>query len=138
MIVSPSGPRQYPDRRLVINNTDHWSNVTNICWSRKDSNKYGRLWDRWYINEVTTRLTVHVIKQDTTPATHWLHVRHVDKAGTHRTGCVFHTVENETTPTSVGSSNNNKNNGYFKCYFSGEHIALSIKKNNNNDVNIEL
>ena len=30
--------------------------------------------------------------------------------------------------------------GIFKCYFSGEHIALSIKKNkkNNNDVNIEL
>ena len=27
----------------------------------------------------------------------------------------------------------------FKCYFSGEHIALSIKiKNNNNGVNIEL
>ena len=28
----------------------------------------------------------------------------------------------------------------FKCYFSGEHIALSIKKNNNNNngVNIEL
>ena len=25
----------------------------------------------------------------------------------------------------------------FKCYFSGEHIALSFKKNNN-DVNIEL
>ena len=25
----------------------------------------------------------------------------------------------------------------FKCYFSGEHIALSIK-NNNNGVNIEL
>ena len=22
----------------------------------------------------------------------------------------------------------NNNNGYFKCYFSGEHIALSIKK----------
>ena len=36
--------------------------------------------------------------------------------------------------------NNNNNNGYFKCYFSGEHIALSIKKqkNNNNCVNIEL
>ena len=27
----------------------------------------------------------------------------------------------------------------FKCYFSGEHIAPSIKKNNNNNVvNIEL
>ena len=27
----------------------------------------------------------------------------------------------------------------FKCYFSGEHIALSIiKNNNNNGVNIEL
>ena len=26
----------------------------------------------------------------------------------------------------------------IKCYFSGEHIALSIKKNNNNGVNIEL
>ena len=26
----------------------------------------------------------------------------------------------------------------FKCYFSGEHIALSIKKHNNNGVNIEL
>ena len=30
----------------------------------------------------------------------------------------------------------------FKCYFSGEHIALSMKKkkkrNNNNSVNIEL
>ena len=27
----------------------------------------------------------------------------------------------------------------FQCYFSGEHIALSIKKNNNNNgVNIEL
>ena len=26
----------------------------------------------------------------------------------------------------------------FKCYLSGEHIALSIKKNNNNSVNIEL
>ena len=25
----------------------------------------------------------------------------------------------------------------FKCYFSGENIALSIKKNNNNGVNIE-
>ena len=32
---------------------------------------------------------------------------------------------------------NNNNNGYFKCYFSGEHIALSINKNNNG-VNIEL
>ena len=26
----------------------------------------------------------------------------------------------------------------FQCYFSGEHIALSIKKTNNNGVNIEL
>ena len=26
----------------------------------------------------------------------------------------------------------------FKCYFSGEHIALSIKNQNNNGVNIEL
>ena len=26
----------------------------------------------------------------------------------------------------------------LKCYFTGEHIALSIKKNNNNGVNIEL
>ena len=26
----------------------------------------------------------------------------------------------------------------FKCYFSGEHIALSIKKQNNSGVNIEL
>ena len=26
----------------------------------------------------------------------------------------------------------------YKCYFSGEHIALSINKNNNNGVNIEL
>ena len=33
------------------------------------------------------------------------------------------------------SDSNNNNNGYFKCYFSGEHIALSLK---NNDVNIEL
>ena len=28
--------------------------------------------------------------------------------------------------------------GIFKCYFSGEHIALLLRKNNNNDVNIEL
>ena len=28
--------------------------------------------------------------------------------------------------------------GIFKCYFSAEHIALSLKKNKNNDVNIEL
>ena len=28
--------------------------------------------------------------------------------------------------------------GIFKCYFSGEQIALSLIKNNNNDVNIEL
>ena len=26
----------------------------------------------------------------------------------------------------------------FKCYFSGEHIALSLRKNNNNGVNIDL
>ena len=26
----------------------------------------------------------------------------------------------------------------FKCYFYGEHIALSINNNNNNGVNIEL
>ena len=26
----------------------------------------------------------------------------------------------------------------FKCYFSGEHIVLSIKQNNNNGLNIEL
>ena len=26
----------------------------------------------------------------------------------------------------------------FKCYFSGEHIALSIKNNNNDRMNIEL
>ena len=34
-------------------------------------------------------------------------------------------------------NNNNNNNGYFTCYFSGEHIALSINKNNNG-VNIAL
>ena len=28
----------------------------------------------------------------------------------------------------------NNNNGYFKCYFSREHIALSLK----NDVNIKF
>ena len=30
--------------------------------------------------------------------------------------------------------------GIFKCYVSGDHIALSLKKQNknNNDVNIEL
>ena len=36
---------------------------------------------------------------------------------------------------------NNNNNGYFKCYFSGELIALSLKNKklkNNNGVNIEL
>ena len=33
-------------------------------------------------------------------------------------------------------NNNNNSNGYFKCYFTGEHIALSLK--NNNDVNIEV
>ena len=34
---------------------------------------------------------------------------------------------------------NNNIMGILKCYFSGEHIALSLRKNNNNnDVNIEL
>ena len=28
--------------------------------------------------------------------------------------------------------------GIFKCYYSGEHIDLSLIKNNNNDVNMEL
>ena len=37
------------------------------------------------------------------------------------------------------NNNNNNNNGYFKCYFYGEHIALSIKiKKIKNGVNIEL
>ena len=30
--------------------------------------------------------------------------------------------------TDFADVNNNNNNGYFKCYFSREHIALSLRK----------
>ena len=40
--------------------------------------------------------------------------------------------------SSLYNNNNNNNNGKFECYFTREHIALSLKKNKKNGVNIEL
>ena len=69
MTESQAGPRQHHDHRLAINSTDHWPSVAKLCWSQKESDIDGRSTDRWHTNEITTRLTVLVKQEKTTPVT---------------------------------------------------------------------